>query len=204
MSTNPMFPMTKLDAVNGMLSSIGQAPVSTLTVTGIRDVALAELALDSTTREVLNRGWSFNTDTDWPLTPDVNGNIPIPASALDLDPVDRWQDFVQRDNEGTMMLYDKCERSFTFTDAVKVNITWGFDFGAVPQVARTYIATRAARIFQANVIGSNLLFKFTELHESEARVAMERLEDQTQDTNMLTAPTEANRVIFQRRSNGLR
>jgi hypothetical protein len=199
-----MIPMTKLDAVNGMLASIGQAPVNTLAVTGIRDVAIAELALDSVTREVLNRGWSFNTDTDWPLAPDGNGNILIPTTALDVDPVDRLSNYVQRDNGGTMMLYNKNDRTFVFTESVKCNVTWGFEFDTIPQVARTYIGTRAARIFQANVVGSDLLFKFTELHEREARAAMERLEDQSQDTNMLNSPTEANMVIFHRRTNVLR
>lgn len=33
--------MTELEAVNEMLMSIGQAPVNTLSVTGIRDVSVA-------------------------------------------------------------------------------------------------------------------------------------------------------------------
>ena len=201
MSTDPLLLSSKLDAVNTMLASVGQSPVNTLSVTGIADVSIAELALDNTTREVLTRGWSFNTDTDWPLIPDVNKNIIIPAATLYVDPVDPLRNYVQRINAGVMMLYNKDKRTFDFDDTVKVDITHAFKFDEIPQVARTFIATRATRIFQAQVVGSDILFRFTDLHEREALAALQRLEDATEDNNILNSATESNLNIFHRRTN---
>lgn len=204
MAENPLVPATKLDAVNGMLRSIGHARVNTLDVPGISPVNDALGDLSDVTREVLMRGWSFNTDDDYPLAPDANGNIPIPASAAHVDPQDPYINYVQRSNSGTMMLYDKTNRTFTIKKAVPCEIIWLFDFDEVPQCARTYIATRAARIFQSNQIGSKTLFQFTELHENEAYATLQKLEGRTSDLNMLNTPTETNLSIYHRLINPYR
>ena len=200
MSTNPLVPMTKLDAVNTMLATIGQSPINSLDVTGIRDAAIAELHLDNVTREQLTKGWSFNSDEDYPLAPDENGNILIPSSALDVDPTDGLKRYVQRSNDSTMMLYNKTDRTFTFDSPVKCNIIWAFDFDEIPQAARTFFATRAARLFQSNIVGSDVLFRFTQLHEDEARQALQTAEDRNLDLNILNSPTETNAVIYHRRT----
>lgn len=203
--TNPLVPMTKLDAVNGMLASIGQAPVNSLDVSGIRDVAIAELALDTQTREVLTKGWHFNSEECYELVPDGNGKIAVPSGALDLDPTYDSIDFTIRDDSGTLRLYDKEEHSFDLSayNPLLVDIIWAFEFEAIPQCARTYIATRAARIFQSQVIGSDILFKFTELHESEALATLKRLEGRRKDRNMLRSGADVN-AIFTRHRNPTR
>lgn len=203
--TNPLTPMTKLDAVNGMLASIGQAPVNTLDVTGIRDVSIGELALDNVTREVLTIGWHFNTEEEYELVPDGNGKIALPSNTLDLDPCYDYLDFTIRDDDGTLTLYDRVEHTFDLSDynPLLVNIVWAFEFDQIPQCARNYIATRAARIFQSQVIGSDILFKFTELHEREALATLKRLEGRRKDRNMLRSGADVNR-IFTRHRNPLR
>lgn len=196
-------PLSKLDAVNMMLASIGQAPVNSLSVSGIRDVNIAALALDNTTREVLSRGWNFNTDQRYPLTPNVSNQILVPSTALEVDPSDRNVDVVVRDNGGTLMLYDRETRSFAFTKPVECDITWGFDYEKLSQAFRQYIAVRAARVFQSQVIGSELLFKFTELHEQEALAALKRHELRGKDRNIFNSGADVNR-IFHRSSNPVR
>ena len=84
--TTPTAAITKLDAVNRMLASIGQSPVNTLTGTLPKDVNKAVLALDNALRDVLTRGWSFNSDTEFPLSPDSNGRIDVPVNAASIDP----------------------------------------------------------------------------------------------------------------------
>ena len=196
---NPLSPMTKLDAVNGMLASIGQAPVNSLDVTGIRDVNIATLALDNTTREVLNRGSSFNTDKRYPLSVDVNGYINVPTGSLSVDPSDPSLDLVVRDNGGQVMLYDRKNHTFKINKSpVECDIIWAMDFEAIPQAARTYIATRAARIFQSQVIGSDILFRFTDLHETEAFALLTRMEARTKDRNIFRNSSDTNGVFFYR------
>lgn len=191
--TTPTAVMTKLDAVNQMLASIGQSPVNTITGTLPKDASKAIIALDTTLREVLNMGWSFNTDTDYPITPDLNGNILIPSNALWVDPVDRHKDLVQRWNNGTPMMYDRDERTFEFTEALDFDIIWAFDYEEIPQVARHYIAMRAGRIYQSQIVGSDLLFQFTAQHEAEAHAALKRLEKRTKRYNILDNNHQAER-----------
>lgn len=196
--TNPLIPQTKLDAVNQMLASIGQTPLNTLNTAGIRDAAIAELSLDNTTREVLNRGWSFNTDREFEISRDVNDNYLVPSDALQIDPEYHWLDWVERDNAGTRMMYDRDKNTFDITtenDPVLFRIIRAMDFETLPQAARGYIAIRAARIFQANVIGSDILFKYTEMHEREALSTLKKLETRTKDRNMFRPGTESNKIV---------
>lgn len=201
--TDPLQPTTKLDAVNGMLMSIGQAPVNTLQNTNIRDVNTSILTLDMTLRDVLEQGWWFNTDCDWSLTPDINDNILIPAGALAVDPTDPYYDYVERYDNGTLKLYDRKERTFVIKDKVKCDITWAFEFEECPQVVRSYVYIRAARIWQTQVIASEILFKFTELHEREALAALKRRSRKNADRNILSSATQEN-IILSRHVNPTR
>lgn len=176
--------LTKLDAVNLMLSSIGQTPVNSLDVAGIRDVSIAKLSLDNCTREVLTRGWSFNSDRNYEITPDGAGHFLVPDNVLFIDPTDRHQEFLMRYNDGVQKLYDTVKRTYALgLDVVRVNIIWSLDFEELPQAARQYVATRAARIFQSQVIGSDVLFRYTEQHELESLATLQRLEARQKDRN---------------------
>jgi hypothetical protein len=196
-------PLSKLDAVNMMLASIGQAPVSTLAVSGIRDVSIAALALDNTTREVLSKGWHFNTDAGYSIAPNVSGNVLVPTGALEIDPSDPTVDAVVRSNDGVLMLWDKDNQTWSFAAPVKCDIVWGFEFEALPTTMRGYIATRAARIFQSQVLGSEVLFQFTAQHEQEALFLLMRAEGRTKDRNWFRSGADVN-SIFHRASNPVR
>ena len=54
-------PATELQAVNQMLSVIGEAPVNTITGTTTTDVSVAKNILDETSMTVQSMGWNFNT-----------------------------------------------------------------------------------------------------------------------------------------------
>jgi len=184
--TEPLNPQTELDAVNTMLTSIGSSPVNTLAVVGVRDINIARSALSSTLRSVLLRGWSFNTDTNYELVPDGTSNILVPDTALWVEPCDRSKDYVVRYADTQAMLYDKKNHTFTITDnPLKVDIIWALPFEAIPEAARGYITTKAARIFQSQIIGSDVLYRFTADHETEAFATLKRLEARTKKVNIL-------------------
>jgi hypothetical protein len=192
--TTPTLAMTEIDAVNQMLVSIGQTPVNSITSTGILDVETAKLALDTTLREVQTRGWSFNTDYDYPLTPDGSNNVIIPTNAMWVDPTDTSKDYVIRDSGGTLMFYDRGERTFTITQEVDCNIIWSFAFDELPQAARHYVAMKAARKWQAEVVGSTVLYQFTADQELEALAGLKRLESKTKRTNFVSQGATAGRA----------
>lgn len=195
--TNPLIPQTKLDAVNQMLASIGQTPLNTLNTAGIRDAAIAELTLDNTLREILTRGWSFNTDRCFELTKDVGDFYVVPSDALTIDPSMGWvHDFVERDDSGTRKMWDRAENTFTITESpIEFDIIRAMDFETVPQAMRGYVAIRAARIFQANVIGSDIIFKYTQVHEDEALFALKKSERRNKDRNIFRPGTESNKIV---------
>jgi len=196
-------PMTELDAVNMMLISIGQTPVNTLSVTGIRDVAIAQTILQNTSREVQNEGWSFNSETDYELVPDGSDNVTVPTQAFFCDPVDHTHNFVVRDNGGTLMLYDLTDKTFTITiNPLKVDVVWFYDFDEIPQYARNYIAIKAARRFQAYMVGSQILHEYTSEDELGALTLMVKVDLRASDINILRDGDYTNQ-IFQRRSNPL-
>jgi hypothetical protein len=182
-------PQTELDAVNQMLLSIGQAPINTLATSGITDANVAHLILHNTSREVQSRGWNFNTDNDWPLTPDVNSKIAVPGNALAVDPEDQSLDYVQRVDpaDASMRLWDRKNLTFVIASPVKCEITWFFPFENLPQAARAYIATKAGRIFQAQSVGSQILYQYTKERELECLGELNRAEAASEDNNAFTA-----------------
>ena len=175
-------PTTKLEAVNVMLSFIGEAPVNTLS-SGLLDAELAETILGNINREVQARGWHFNTEDNYPLTPDASTNeITVPINTLRVDGMERTttQDISLR---GTK-LYNKISHSFTFTEQVKVRITLLLDFEEIPEVARRYIALRAARVFQDRTIGASDLHGFQERDELMALIDLKDNESDEADLNV--------------------
>jgi hypothetical protein len=179
--------MTELEAVNEMLMSIGQSPVNTLAVTGIKDVSIAHQRLQSATRRVLTRGFAFNTDVNYPLSPDVDGVIIIPSNVLKVESMDSTELVMRRHPTKGMALYNKADRTFLFTTEVPLKIVWAFEFEDLPETARTYVATSAARRFQSKAIGSQILDRFEEEDEVRAWLLLEREERGSRKTNLFSS-----------------
>ena len=60
--------ITKLNGVNIILSNIGQAPVTSLATLNPA-AKLAEQILDEVSLSTQAEGWVFNTEQDYPFTP---------------------------------------------------------------------------------------------------------------------------------------
>ena len=68
---------TELEAVNTILSTIGEAPLSTLTGSLPVDGTTAKNILNEISREVQSAGWHFNTQYKVDLTRDNSNKVPI-------------------------------------------------------------------------------------------------------------------------------
>ena len=66
---------TRLQAVNTMLTVLGQQPVNTITGAVPPDVAVALSVLQEVEREILVGAWYFNTERNVEFTPDVSGYV---------------------------------------------------------------------------------------------------------------------------------
>jgi hypothetical protein len=185
--TTPTAAMTKLDAVNLMLASIGQSPLNTITGTIPKEGTKAVLALDNALREVCTKGWSFNTDSEYPMVPDGSNQIDIPAAAAFVDPTYGEEYTMRYDSSGTpgLRLYNNDTHLFNdFQSTVKCDIIWFFEYEQIPQHVRMYVVTKAARKFQSGIMASQILYEFTREMETEAYATFRRLELRQKDFNI--------------------
>lgn len=184
---------SELDAINALLSAIGESPINTLEVSGLADVAAAKAVLNEVSRAVQTVGWHFNSEDDYPLSRDVDGRIALPSNVLKIDTTDEYAhaDVVQR---GTT-LYNKTTRSDIFATDLEVNIVFLLGWNQLPQVARHYIMVKAARIFQARRLGAETLFKFSQQEEFDAYAAMNEAEGDTGDYNMFNGSYSVAQIL---------
>ena len=176
---------TKLEAVNTLLTAIGEAPVNSLT-SGLVDAETAETILDSVSREVQSQGWNFNTDYEREFTLDSNNQIIVPPDVLRIDMAERRTtslDVVARGSK----LYNRATNSFYFDSAissVKMNAVVLLNFEDLPESARRYVTIRSARIFQDRVVGSDVLHSFHQRDELVALVELKDADSQVSDHNI--------------------
>lgn len=189
-------PTTELEAINTMLSTIGESPVNAVEDTGNVDVVIARQILQSVSREVQARGWHFNTEINYTITPDSEGYLVLPNTVLKVDTVypDSSKDVVVRGSR----LYDREKHTYVFTDAVKVDMTILLTFDELPEVARNYVTIRASRIFQERVVGSDTLHAFNSQDEARAMVSLMEYEADTADLNILSGNYSVYRILGDR------
>lgn len=173
-------PTTELEAVNIMLTSIGEQPVNTLETPGISAVSIARDILHEVSRQVQERGLRCNTEEGVLLPLDENNHIRLPSNTLKVDPTDRNQDFVMRGDR----LYDRKNHTYEFKEPVKVDIVLFLPFEELPQAARQYITIRAARVFQTRAVGSDALHAFTAEDERQAFISLMAQEVEVGDYNI--------------------
>jgi len=192
----PLALTTELDALNTMLSIIGEAPVNTIEDTGLVDAVMARQILHETMREVQSHGWHWNTDRGVNLIPQypLPGEVFLPANTLMVDAVDERHDVVQRG----VKLWDRRNNTYKFSEAVKVDIVKLLDFEEIPQAARHYIMVRAGRIFQDRVVGSETLAGFNEKDETRALVRLRNAESENADYNLLSDNWSVARILNRR------
>ena len=152
MSHFTLVPINELQAVNMLLSAIGEAAVSSLETATTVDVTQAKNLLSNINREVQQKGWHFNTEWDVILSLDSDSRIPLGTSILSIYSPTKLTTI--RGREGSPFLYDLDKNTFTWGDSVNDAVTITLlDFEDIPQTARQYITTKAARIFQEEIIG---------------------------------------------------
>lgn len=173
--------LTELEAVNLMLSGIGEAPVNSIDSSVLSDTSTAKKDLDNACRRVQQRGWSFNTEYELTLTPDIYFNkIILPSNTLTVDAADVTNDYVMRGG----LLYDRRLQKFTFTGPVKVNLTSIYSFPDLPYHAQQYALMMAATSFQRGYLDGDS-GKFTPQDLMESRMAFNAVEAINEDCNIL-------------------
>lgn len=179
----PLLKTSELEAVNRVLQMLGEAPVNSLS----GQFGLAKQAQDSLTdvsRRVQAEGWSFNTDYQVTIKPDSNKNLLV-GSNVSRVVVDilAYPDYDIIERKGK--LYDRLNQTFEFTDEVKADLTYMYDWDELPEHARQYIMTRAGRQLQEAILGSPDLTKLNIAAEAEARTQFVEEETTKSEHNMI-------------------
>ena len=166
-----------LPAINEILSSVGQAPVTSLDETN-PDVAIAFRTLEQVSREVQAEGWTFNTEFDVEKQTESDGSYIIPSDMLQVDltknPSYYNMSVVRRNGK----LYDRWNHTEDLTNGesgnIYLDIVYKFDWTDVPIPIQDYIIARAATRVSSKIIGDTQQYQMLQQKEVQCRaVALE-------------------------------
>ena len=176
------FPTTnatqELPAINQILSSCGQAPVTTLDTTN-PDVAIAYDTLLQVSREVQAEGWTFNKEYHYEMTPDTDDFILIPNNIIQIKLTENSANMDKDGIRRSGKLYDRYNHTYKWTDdVVECDVVWEFDWVDLPQPIQDFISARAATIVSQRIVGDNTQYQM--LQQQEAYMRAMALEYETQ------------------------
>ena len=188
---------TELEAVNTILSTIGEAPLSTLTGSLPVDGTMAKSVLNEINREVQSMGWHFNTHPKVTLSRDSGNNtIPLATNVLrvELDPYLHSKtdfDIVQRNN----VLFNLVTNSSVFTkDLENMKVVYLLDFSDVPEQCKRYITIRSARVFHDRTLGANAIHRFSRQDELVALSILKQAEASVADHNIFNSSDQSKTI----------
>jgi len=187
MATSTIDTDTELSAVNSILGSIGQSPVSSLNYEN-PEVGFIYNILTEVNKDVQNEGWHFNTEYHIKTDPDANKHITVPSNALRYDIndglKDRTKDVVMRSGR----LYDLVDHTDEFTGTLYLDLVTLYAFEDLPNVFQRYITYRAAVRAATQLVSNPQLTTLLQNDENRARAACLEYECDKGDHTFLGMP----------------
>ena len=203
---------TELSAVNSILGSIGQSPVTTLgtvttdaTNTGQEivntyanpQIALIHNLLMEVTKDVQNEGWHFNKEDNVKRSPDDNGQYIIPNDYLRFDIhdglYDRNRDVVRKNGK----LYDNVHHTDVFTQDFYFDITYLRNFDDIPSAIQRYIIARASVRAAVQLVSNSDLVQLLQLEEAKTLATAHEYDCEQGDHSFFGFPSESNYRSYQ-------
>ena len=191
---------TELSAVNSILGSIGQSPITSLTTgnpLANPEIALIHNLLMEVTKDVQNEGWHFNKEDHVKISPDTNGNFIIPTNYLRYDVheglYDRNRDVVRKDGK----LYDNVLHTDVFTQDMYFDITYLLAFDDVPPAIQRYIISRASVRAATQLVSNADLVKLLKLEEAQTKATALEYDCEQGDHTFFGFPHESNYRPYQ-------
>lgn len=172
----------ELDAINDILSAIGEPPVSSLDAEANADVANARRILANQNRRVQSRGWTFNIEKSVSLAPDVfSGMINFLPTFLKMTSTSGTTNYVKRGE----FVYDTSGLTDIFTGPIVVDLINLRDYDEMPWCFRDLIVSKAARQFNMRFFGDDSVEAKLAQEEQEAQVSCNEYELDFGNYNML-------------------
>ncbi len=188
---------TELSAVNAILGSIGQSPVSGIDFQN-PEISFIYNILKESNQDVQNDGWTFNLE--YHIKENVNASdnkIIISSDVIRIDMTDEWdrtRDFVRRkDSDGIWKMYDRVNHTFEFPDDdyFYVNVVRLLEFEDIPSVFQRYITYKACGRAAVQLVSNQQLQQMLSTFELQARAACLEYECNQGDHNYMGWPDES-------------
>ena len=190
MTTSIQASDTELSAVNSILGSIGQSPITTLNFTN-PEISLIHNLLMECNKDIQNEGWHFNQENHVKINPDDNGNFLVSTNTLRMDihegQVDRNRYVVVRNGK----LWDNVLHTDVFTSGFYFDITTLYPFADVPPVFQRYIIASAAVRAAAQLVSNTDLVKLLNLNKEKTRANVIEYDTQMGDHSFFGWPHES-------------
>jgi len=188
---------TELQAINQILASVGQAPVTTLERTN-PDVAISYDTLLQVSREVQSEGWTFNREYSYPFTPNGDNEIPYPPNVLQLDASNdpsyykgREYDTIRREGK----LYDRRNHTYKFNDTLYCDVKWYFDWDDLPIPIQDYITAKASTMVSSRLVGDSKQYQTLLQQEAFTRAMALEYETEQGDYSYFGGTREQNNYL---------
>ena len=188
---------TKLEAVNIMLNTIGEASTTKLDGTLPFEVSVAESTLDEVVKETQMDSYVFNTSRDVEMaTVTVGGKtqIPVDGNYMRIENTSTYEEYTIRNG----FLYSTRDKTLEFTSSVTVDVVYALDFEDLPEAVKRYCNIRAARVYADRLVGSKDIRAFSQQDEFEAKAKLMNYEAGVDNVNMLRDGADTNAVINRR------
>lgn len=206
--------MTETDALNAMLSAIGESPVEDIDEATAADVVIAKQILRETAKEIMLEGWRFNSEFGYELAPvdEIEWEAADGSSSATLNVFevpenlgrfvvtpcpqqmgDRFVDVVARPGRTydptKIIFYDRAKNRDGLDKekhpVLYIDPVWYFNFEQCPESIRKLITVVAARRLAEDATNSQQLVGFTQQDELEARRLAKRDQGEQDRYNML-------------------
>ena len=189
------FPTTnatqELPAINQILTSCGQAPVTTLDQTN-PEVAIAYATLLQVSREVQSEGWTFNKEYHYQFNKDNNNEILIPNNVIQIKLSENAQNMTYDAVRRQGKLYDRQNHRYTWEySPIECDVTWEFDWVDLPEPIQNYITARAATLVSGRIVGDDDQYTRLRAQEQEMRVLANEYETQQGQFTMFGHPQDS-------------
>jgi len=188
---------TELSAVNAILGSIGQSPVSQLDYAN-PEISFIYNILKESNIDVQTEGWTFNIEYHIKENVSTTDNkIIIESDVIRIDNTDEWdrtRDFVRRkDSDGIWKLYDRVNHTFEYPDDdyFYVNKVRLLKFEDIPAPFQRYIVYKACGRAAVQLVSNANLQKMLSTFETQARATALEYECNQGDHNFMGWPDES-------------
>ena len=173
----------ELEAVNEILGSIGEPPVSTLEESANLDVVNARRVLLSASKAIQSKGWTFNIEQNLELQPDVYTKlISYSDDILSMRSSQSTTPYVNKNG----YVYDRLNRTDIFDGPIFVDTIRLRTLSEMPECFSRWIVATASYKFANNYLGDAQTSQRLQAEVELARIDCNEYEHDYGNYNALT------------------